>query len=348
MDEVRLPHGDSLGHSASVTMRRSYTSLGPISRRRSAHNSTVARCAIGLYLRTMNGPLELSHIAFRTPNVERSARFYVSIVGMVPAEREPDGRIRLGWGRGHHALELLEGVGFDHVGLEAEDDAIVHFHDRLVAHGVDAEWEQPWGAHPRVLTFADPDGHRIELHGSIDRSGEGASAAALRPTRIHHVTFASGELARMIDFYVEVLGFRISDTMGDEATGDVFTWLRCNREHHTVAVVQGDEAKLDHHAFEIASWAEMGRWCDELAAKNVPLTWGPGRHGPGNNLFVMFDDLDGRHVELSCEMERFWDDHAAYARVPRRWAPEPSTVNLWGPTPAWRGDVSGRSAGSAA
>jgi catechol 2,3-dioxygenase len=273
----------------------------------------------------MSDALALSHIALRTPDVERTARFYASIVGMVPAPGS-----RLGWGRGHHVLELSEGDGFDHFGLEAEPEALGRFQERLAAHGVDADRQE------EALGFADPDGNRIELHGSIDRSGEVASVGALRPIRIHHVTFATAQLGRMVDFYVEVLGFRVSDTMGEEAAGDVFAWLRCNREHHTVAVVKGDEADLDHYAFEIASWAEMGRWCDELAARNVPLTWGPGRHGPGNNLFVMFDDVDGRHVELSCEMERFWDDRAAYPREPRRWAPQPTSVNLWGPTPAWR------------
>ena len=287
----------------------------------------------------MTDRLRLSHLALETPDVQRTARFYSSIVGMA-LERESAGRLRLGWGRGHHVLELVEGAGFDHMAFEVEPAALARFHDRLAGHGIDAEWREPWGGHARSLTFADPDGNIVELHGPIDRSGEGGSAGALRPVRLHHVTFASAELQRMVDFYVEVLGFRISDTMGDEASGDVFTWLRCNEEHHTVAVVRADAAGLDHYALEVASWAQLGRWCDELAARGVPLTWGPGRHGPGNNLFAMFDDVDGRHLELSCEMERFWDDRASYARVPRRWAPAPTTVNLWGPVPAWRADVS--------
>jgi catechol 2,3-dioxygenase len=39
---------------------------------------------------------------------------------------------------------------------------------------------------------------------------------------------------------------------------------------------------------------------------------GPGRHGPGNNLFVFFDDPSGNHIELSAEMERFHDDLVDY------------------------------------
>ena len=49
----------------------------------------------------------------------------------------------------------------------------------------------------------------------------------------------------------------------------------------------------------------------------------------------MFDDPDGVHIELSCEMERFWDGNASYPE-PRMWATDLRTVNLWGPSPEWR------------
>ena len=61
---------------------------------------------------------------------------------------------------------------------------------------------------------------------------------------------------------------------------------------------------------------------------------GPGRHGPGNNLFVMFDDPAANRIELSCEMERYWDELADY--TPRQWHPGVKTINLWGVAPSWR------------
>ena len=58
------------------------------------------------------------------------------------------------------------------------------------------------------------------------------------------------------------------------------------------------------------------------------MTWGPGRHGPGNNLFIMFDDPAGNHVELSAEMEQFHDEQADHPV--RHWRPVPRSINLWG------------------
>jgi hypothetical protein len=62
-----------------------------------------------------------------------------------------------------------------------------------------------------------------------------------------------------------------------------------------------------------------------MASLRIPLWWGPGRHGPGNNLFFMIEDPDGHKVEFSAELER----------VPREtdfrtWPHEQRTLNLWG------------------
>jgi catechol 2,3-dioxygenase-like lactoylglutathione lyase family enzyme len=274
--------------------------------------------------------IALSHVGLAVADPQAAAGYYARTLGLAVSETLADGTMRLGWGRGFHALELRSGNGLDHFGLELRDEAaLAELEARLHAHGVPAAYEAVDGDHLPVLAFRDRDGHRVEAHGPVDRSGEHAADPGRRPIRIHHVTLASPAIAEQVAFYEHVLGFRVSDRMGD-----VFVWLRCNQEHHTVAVVEAGQAGLDHYAYEIDSWASLKTWCDELAARGVALQWGPGRHGPGNNLFVMFDDPAGNHVELSCEMERYWDETAEYE--PRRWSPGAKTVNLWGPVPTWR------------
>jgi catechol 2,3-dioxygenase-like lactoylglutathione lyase family enzyme len=79
----------------------------------------------------MSGPdrplrlTSLSSVGLRTPDVDRAARFYERVVGLIAEpERSPEGGIRLGWGSGRHALELLPGpAGLDHVALEVGDEA---------------------------------------------------------------------------------------------------------------------------------------------------------------------------------------------------------------------------------
>lgn len=54
------------------------------------------------------------------------------------------------------------------------------------------------------------------------------------------------------------------------------------------------------------------------------MIWGPGRHGPGNNLFAFIEDLDGNKIEISGELEIIHD------RKIKKWPHEPRTLNLWG------------------
>jgi catechol 2,3-dioxygenase-like lactoylglutathione lyase family enzyme len=278
-------------------------------------------------------PALLSYVALGAAEPESTARFYRDVVGLTGAGPSLDGRIRLGWGMGCHVLELTRGSGLLHFGLELlSEPALERLAGKLARMGVATESLAPTTQRPGGLAFADPDGNRVEAHGRIDRGGERTADPRRRPIRLQHITLGSPSVARLAEFYCEALGFRISDRMGDR-----FIWMRSNREHHTVAVVEADVAGLDHYAYEVGGWEDLKTWCDELAIHGVPLTWGPGRHGPGNNLFVFFDDPDGRRIELSCEMERFWDETAAY--VPRQWRPEPLTVNLWGIAPTWRDRV---------
>jgi catechol 2,3-dioxygenase-like lactoylglutathione lyase family enzyme len=274
----------------------------------------------------------VSHVALAVPDPVATARFYQDVLGLHLTGRDAL-PLRLGVGLGDHALELMEGDALDHFGLELADQAgLEELVSRVEARGVGIEPRQAAGGHRDGVGLRDPDGHVIELHGPVDRSGQHIADPGRRPVRLHHVTLGSPDVTQMVEFYVSVLGFRVSDQMGD-----VFVWMRSNHEHHSVAVVEADEACLDHYCFEVADWAAMKTWCDELAVRDVPITWGPGRHGPGNNLFVMFDDPAANRIELSCEMERYWDDLADY--TPRQWRPGVKTINLWGVAPSWRDRV---------
>lgn len=272
----------------------------------------------------------ISHVALGTANPEEARRFYEDHVGLSVVQRTDDGPIRMGLGAGAHILEIVKGSGLDHFALELADDAdFEKAAAHLVDHGVETAWLEASDDHPGALALTDPDGHNIQLHSRTDRSGEARGGNGRRPVAMHHVTLSTEDVPALVDFYVSLLQFRISDRMEDR-----FAWLRCNREHHTVAIVEGPAGGLDHYCYEVTDWNELKHWCDQLAAGDVRVTWGPGRHGPGNNLFIFFDDPDGVRIELSCEMERFWDDSVTYG-PPRNWT-SGRAVNLWGPAPEWR------------
>lgn len=289
--------------------------------------------AVGALRRT-----HVSHIGFTVPDLAAAERFYGRVLGLVRQGTLENG-VRLGWGTGHHVLDLYEGEkGLAHYGFEVRDEhGIEGIRERLVAAGhevTDLDPEFITGAlgSPEGITVVDPDGTAVHFHSEVHRQGENAADTGRRPIKFQHTTLGTADVARMASFYTDVIGFRITDQLEDGK----FTWLRSDRDHHTLAIVHdGKGGDIDHYSYDLAEWEDFKSWCDRLTELDVMVQWGPGRHGPGNNLFVFFDDPAGNHIELSAEMEKFYDDFVEYES--RKWQSHPQSVNLWGgQTPKWR------------
>lgn len=273
----------------------------------------------------------MSCISLKTPHPEQLARFYRRVLGMSQEPGSSDDAVRLGWGAGHHAVELVRGEhGLAYFAFEiVDDDARADLKQRLAAAGVEVAPGHGATSLPDEIAVRDPDGNLVKFHGEVDRSAE--RSFGLRPDRIQHLAIATPDVDRLLKFYVDVVGFRLSDVMGNND----FVWLRSDHYHHSLALVRRQGLQgLDHYSFDIAGWSEFKTWCDHLARHEISVLWGPGRHGPGNNLFIMFRDSDGYLVEFSAEMELYWDD--VTHQVPRNWQNVGRAVSLWGPWPDFR------------
>ena len=167
-----------------------------------------------------------------------------------------------------------------------------------------------------VLVFGKAAGNRVQ---ALEQS---------MPARLQHVVVASRDCARMTEFYQRVLGFTLSDRVFDAERNLKTSFLRCGGEHHDFAVFQAAECRLDHHCYEAGGWDLIRDWSDHMANRRIRIQWGPGRHGPGNTLFIFVHDPDGNWVEISAELER-----VAVDRPAGEWPHEQRTLNLWGQAP---------------
>jgi hypothetical protein len=96
--------------------------------------------------------------------------------------------------------------------------------------------------------------------------------------------------------------------------------------------MQGKPA-IDHIGYRIADGTELLRWADHLSYRQVPVLWGPGRHGAGNDLFLRCVDAEGIHIELSAELQQYHDRDVTMP--PRLWHTRAAAFNLWGTQPSW-------------
>ena len=141
---------------------------------------------------------------------------------------------------------------------------------------------------------------------------------------LQHLTFASEDVVSFQNFYENKLGFQVTDRVVKN-NGELATcFATSNHEHHTIACFKSSKKGMDHHSYEAGDWNHIKGWCDHFASNNIKLMWGPGRHGPGNNLFVFIEDIDGNWIEISAELE------TVHGRPVKNWPQEERTLNLWG------------------
>lgn len=146
------------------------------------------------------------------------------------------------------------------------------------------------------------------------------------PARLQHAVFQTTELDAVVNFYVSKIGFTVSDEVVNEEDGRIMVvFLRSDDEHHSLAFFRGSRNEWDHHCYETREWNNIRDWGDKFAKLRVPIFFGPGRHGPGNNLFFMITDPDGNRLEISAEIER-----VAAEVSPGIWPHNEYTLNSWG------------------
>lgn len=236
---------------------------------------------------------------------------------LVVSEGEPHGRASIGLaleGPLRDAEEALRGVGID---VRRQSDPQPGIREALVI-------DEAMTKIPIIL---------YESMANVDV----ATVLGPRPTKLGHVASFAPSVSQMRTFYEDVLGFRWSDTVAD-----FFIFLRCNSDHHAVNIMESEKnVGLHHVAYEARDIVHLKDILDHLAHHDVRLNWGPGRHGPGHNIFTYHVDPDGNTVEVFTEIDRILDErdphweprpwHEEFPMGPKNWPLESPTANQWGP-----------------
>jgi hypothetical protein len=138
------------------------------------------------------------------------------------------------------------------------------------------------------------------------------------------VNFLTGRVREQCEFYVDALGMRLTDWLGD---GGV--WLHIGVDHHVMALVDKGYSHFHHMAFDVVDIGQMRDALDHLGRHGRWLGWGPTRHGVGGNIASYVRIVEEPcFVELYCDMEQLEADHE-----PRVWPDDRYSSNTWGPLP---------------
>jgi len=196
-----------------------------------------------------------------------------------------------------------------------------------------------------MLLFEDPAGHALEVF--CGAALEHRPSVSPYGNRFVTGTMGMGHVVLPVppgssaafDFYTEVLGFRLRDSMrmpaelmkgggevGGGSAGDPPVWFRflgCNPRHHSLALAPlPAPAGIVHLMIEASSLDDVGLALDRCARRGAPVSGSLGRHA--NDLMVSFyvRTPGGFDIEYGTD-GRLVDDATWISR-------ETTAVSLWG------------------
>jgi catechol-2,3-dioxygenase len=285
----------------------------------------------------------LRHIALKTPDPKAMAEFYQAKWGLKIVE-EKDGEYYLrGTGSEQFILACVHGEerGIKQIAFGMSDKSGVdQWADKLAKanvtiHQTPHELDTPGGGYG--FQIVDPEGRCLEFSSDVTPANKTETwDAPVKPRKISHTVLNTADFEGISKFFTEKLGFRISDWSEQQ-----MVFLRVNTDHHSVAFNRAPHASLNHVAYELESIDTVMRGIGNLQRKGVKPLWGPGRHGPGNNVFCYFQDAAGYVCEYTAEVYQI--DEATHQ--PEVWERVPEKMDRWGisgpPTPEARTAMAG-------
>lgn len=274
----------------------------------------------------------IHHAALRVTDLDEARRRWSHVLGLTGGlEGE---RALLRCAHEDYALVLeqsLQKPGLEYVAYElAPGISLSTMGSRLSNHGVEAvEVEVP--RRGTGLRINDLDGNGvviIEYRRPDDmRPAEVMYSDVLpgfHPRKFGHVNYLTSNVSRAVQWYIDVLGFKLTDGIGTEGR-----WLHVNADHHVLALLEKGYNRIHHLAFELVDWGELRVALDHLAQNRRHIVWGPGRHGMARNLFSYFRMHEEElFVELFADMERLSVNHE-----PRYFPDDAHSSNTWGILP---------------
>ena len=272
--------------------------------------------------------VKVGHVGLKVSDLSQHGEFYTDTWGLGLTEQDKDTLYLRAQEPEHHIVSLHEAGErgrnpVDHVGLQVrERDDLERAAEELAKRGLEIVTPPGPASEPgfsRAMRFRDPGGQVIELYTEPERVADDYGDRVVKPTKLSHVVLFVPDIDAAADLYSNVLGFRQIDW-----NGHWMCFLNCSSDHHSLALVAGSDARLNHVAFEVRDWMDVAKGVYNLGEKGVARVWGPGRHGPGNNVFSYFWDLDRNVIEYTCEIQQVDDSY-----VPRVWDPPEGQPDWW-------------------
>jgi len=277
--------------------------------------------------------LRVDHMSVKVPDLQQGTDWYTKVLGLVERERK-NGRVYLATPvSGRIAVALTQqGTGLEYASCLVRDLAAFN---RIAANlqksGIavtDAKNDSRSGA-TQAIRVQMPTQQTLEF--MLAESDMPAKPIPAYPGAFNieasHVQLRTPDVASLAMFFNKV-GFRVTD-YGKAPDKEFYfaVFMRANEFHHQFALFAG-KTGLHHIALETDSidFLKIG---DHFSRLRVSAEYGPGRHMPGDSIFLYVRDPFGNRIEITSPMQMVGFEQPA-KRITEQF---PFMVNMWGPQP---------------
>lgn len=268
---------------------------------------------------------DIAYVRYQAPDLDAMERFLTDF-GLQRSARTAQALYMRACGTAQHVhvTELGEKPATLGFGLYAKSEEDLHTLARQLGAPVENTSEPGGGLRVRCT---DPAGFTVDviyaqqqhaplpyreplaMNPATGRKRMGCAVRlAPRPSsivRLGHIALLVPDFRKALDFYRDVLGFRISESYYAGAPENMIAaFMHCGlgdqyTDHHTVALIAAQDgvARFDHTAFEVVDLDDVMQGGEFLKSKNYKHSWGVGRHIQGSQIFDYWRDPFGHKIE---------------------------------------------------
>jgi 2,3-dihydroxybiphenyl 1,2-dioxygenase len=247
------------------------------------------------------------YLGLGASNLDDWAAFATSAIGMQSVERASSMRaFRMDDRKQRLFIDRAIEPGTQVFGWEVTNaSALDSLATRLEAAGVAVKREAAALANQRCVTglisFADPAGNRLEaFHGAqiadaTFRPGRDVSGFRTGPQGMGHTLLTVPDIDAALAFYMDLLGFRISDFMVAPLKA---YFMHVNARHHSVALVAAPVRSMHHLLVEYYQLDDVGQGYDLLQSTPEKIVATLGRHP--NDLMTSYYMRTPSEIYIEC------------------------------------------------
>ena len=268
---------------------------------------------------SVTGVMRLGEVCVRVLDMDEARTHYGVHLGLIETLREGDNRTYYKAWDEHDChsvvVEKSDQCGVNYVAFKVlDDDTLTALAGRLQDYGVETRDIAP-GIYPRSgrrVEFTLPTGHICQLYATKEQVGTGMESSnpgtipdddyvrGMRIIRLDHCLLGGRDIAASRDLFLKVFGFNLTEELQDhESRAPLASFVSCSNKPHDIAfVAQPDDAKLHHISFLLESVNDLYHAADRMGKYDIPIDFGPNRHGVTRGATVYFFDKSGNRNEV--------------------------------------------------